>query len=300
MRAAGMRVVAVQGAQWEQDKANAVAAALLREHPDLKAILASNDSMALGAAAAVRQSGAGRPGAGGRLRQHRGRAAVARRGPHPGDGGPARRSTRRLRHRVRARDSSARTRRPRIGRRRWMWSLPDRRPTAARCSPCEGWAKAYAVPVLTGVDLDFRAGEVHALMGANGAGKSTLVRIVCGLTTADRGAMTLAGQPHAPTSRRAAEDAGVRVVLQELNLIETLSVAENLFLARLPHRFGLLDQRVAARARHAGAGAGGSRGTGSAHAGSRRSASGSGNWSRSRRHWRATAACSCSTSPPPH
>jgi ribose transport system substrate-binding protein len=56
MRAAGARVVAVQAAHWEQDKANAVSAALLREHPDLKAILASNDSMALGAAAAVRQS----------------------------------------------------------------------------------------------------------------------------------------------------------------------------------------------------------------------------------------------------
>ena len=57
MRAAGMTVVAVQSAQWEQDEANTVAAALLREHPDLKAILASNDSMALGAAAAVRQAG---------------------------------------------------------------------------------------------------------------------------------------------------------------------------------------------------------------------------------------------------
>jgi ribose transport system substrate-binding protein len=56
MRDAGMEVVAVQSAQWEQDRANAVAAAILREHPDLKAILASNDSMALGAAAAVRQA----------------------------------------------------------------------------------------------------------------------------------------------------------------------------------------------------------------------------------------------------
>jgi ribose transport system substrate-binding protein len=56
MRAAGVRVVAVQGAQWEQDKAHTVSAALLREYPDLKAILASNDNMALGAAAAVRQS----------------------------------------------------------------------------------------------------------------------------------------------------------------------------------------------------------------------------------------------------
>jgi ribose transport system substrate-binding protein len=57
MRDAGMRVVAVQSAQWEQDRANAVSAALLREHPSLKAILASNDNMALGAAAAVRQAG---------------------------------------------------------------------------------------------------------------------------------------------------------------------------------------------------------------------------------------------------
>ncbi len=56
-RQAGLQVVAVQSAQWEQDRAHAVSAALLREHPGLKAILASNDSMALGAAAAVRQAG---------------------------------------------------------------------------------------------------------------------------------------------------------------------------------------------------------------------------------------------------
>ena len=57
MRDTGQQVVAVQSANWEQDQANTVAAALLREHPGLKAILASNDSMALGAAAAVRQAG---------------------------------------------------------------------------------------------------------------------------------------------------------------------------------------------------------------------------------------------------
>ena len=57
MREAGMTVVSVQSAHWEQDEANTIAAALLREHPDLAAILASNDSMALGAAAAVRQAG---------------------------------------------------------------------------------------------------------------------------------------------------------------------------------------------------------------------------------------------------
>ena len=57
MKEAGAEVVAVQSAQWEQDRANTIAAAMLREHPTLKAILAGNDSMALGAAAAVRQAG---------------------------------------------------------------------------------------------------------------------------------------------------------------------------------------------------------------------------------------------------
>jgi ribose transport system substrate-binding protein len=57
MREAGIEVVSVQSAHWEQDEANTIAAAMLREHPDLKAILASNDNMALGAASAVRQAG---------------------------------------------------------------------------------------------------------------------------------------------------------------------------------------------------------------------------------------------------
>src|SRR5215208_1018312 len=57
MRTAKMRVVTVQSGQWEQAKANAVVSAMLREHPDLKAILASNDNIALGAVAAVRQGG---------------------------------------------------------------------------------------------------------------------------------------------------------------------------------------------------------------------------------------------------
>jgi ribose transport system ATP-binding protein len=105
-----------------------------------------------------------------------------------------------------------------------------------------GLSKAYAVPVLIDVDLDLRAGEVHALMGANGAGKSTLVRIVCGLAQADGGTMTLAGDPYGPLTRRAAEAAGVQVVLQELTVVSTLTVAENLCLARLPHRFGVIDR----------------------------------------------------------
>jgi len=59
MREAGIEVVAVQSAHWEQDEANAITAAMLREHPDVKAVLASNDNMALGAASAIRQAAKG-------------------------------------------------------------------------------------------------------------------------------------------------------------------------------------------------------------------------------------------------
>ncbi len=105
-----------------------------------------------------------------------------------------------------------------------------------------GVGKSFAVPVLSGVDLGLHRGEVQALIGANGAGKSTLTRILCGLTSPDAGSMWLDGTPYAPATRRDAEAAGVQFVLQELNLIDTLSVAENLFLPRLPRRFGLVDR----------------------------------------------------------
>jgi ribose transport system ATP-binding protein len=104
-----------------------------------------------------------------------------------------------------------------------------------------GVDKRYAAPVLSDVDFDLRQGEIHALMGANGAGKSTLSRIICGLTAPDRGTMTLAGSRYAPRSRRDAQRAGVQLVMQELNLIPTLSVAENLFLADLPTRCGIVS-----------------------------------------------------------
>ena len=100
--------------------------------------------------------------------------------------------------------------------------------------------KQYAAPVLIELDLDLRRGDIHALMGANGAGKSTLSRIMCGLTPADRGTMTLGGQRYSPRSRQEAQRAGVQLVAQELNLVPTLSVAENLFLTDLPSRFGFV------------------------------------------------------------
>src|SRR5512139_1439747 len=89
-----------------------------------------------------------------------------------------------------------------------------------------GLWKSYAGPVLSEVQLDLRRGEVHALVGENGAGKSTLSRILAGLTRPDGGRMTLRGEPYAPRTKRDAEHRGVRMVMQELNLIGNLTVAE--------------------------------------------------------------------------
>ncbi|WP_136475517.1 sugar ABC transporter ATP-binding protein [Pseudomonas sp. DG56-2] len=103
--------------------------------------------------------------------------------------------------------------------------------------------KTYAQPVLGDVSLSLRRGEVLALTGENGAGKSTLSKIIGGLETPSTGYMSYQGQPYLPGSRAAAERLGVRMVMQELNLLPTLSVAENLFLDNLPSRAGWISRK---------------------------------------------------------
>jgi ribose transport system ATP-binding protein len=103
-----------------------------------------------------------------------------------------------------------------------------------------GLQKSYTVPVLADFNFDLRRGEVHALVGSNGAGKSTFARILSGLTSRDGGHIQLEGRPYNPVSKREAERAGVTMVLQELNVIGTLTVAENIFLNRLPRRGGFV------------------------------------------------------------
>ena len=88
------------------------------------------------------------------------------------------------------------------------------------------------MPVLTDFGFELRAGEVHALIGSNGAGKSTFGRILCGLTPANSGEIQINVGHYAPRSKREAEHAGVVMVMQELNVIGTLTVAENIFLTR--------------------------------------------------------------------
>ncbi|MDQ2683787.1 MAG: sugar ABC transporter ATP-binding protein [Chloroflexota bacterium] len=94
-----------------------------------------------------------------------------------------------------------------------------------------GIEKRYGgIVALRGVDLEIRPGEIHALMGENGAGKSTLAKIVAGVQTADAGTIEWQGAPVAFRATQEARDAGIAIVLQELNLIPDLSVAENIFL----------------------------------------------------------------------
>ena len=103
-------------------------------------------------------------------------------------------------------------------------------------------SKSYpGVQALSEVTLEVRPGEVHALVGENGAGKSTFARLVAGLETPDGGTMAFRGKPHAPLGKSEAERAGVRIVMQELNLIPTLSVAENIYLHAMPSRLGVID-----------------------------------------------------------
>jgi ABC-type sugar transport system ATPase subunit len=100
------------------------------------------------------------------------------------------------------------------------------------------------VVALNNVDFDLYGGEVHALVGENGAGKSTLIKIISGLYQRDGGTMTLNGKPVDFRSPADAIAERIKVVYQELDLVPTVSVAENVFLGHFPRgRFGNVDWR---------------------------------------------------------
>ncbi len=109
----------------------------------------------------------------------------------------------------------------------------------------KGIAKSFpGVRALDGVSLRVRAGRLVALLGENGAGKSTLMNILSGVFPPDAGEIRLAGQaaPVRFATARAAQDHGIGIVHQELNLVPGLSVAENIWLGREPRTAaGLLD-----------------------------------------------------------
>lgn len=95
---------------------------------------------------------------------------------------------------------------------------------------------------LDGVDLELRAGEVHALIGENGAGKSTLMNVIAGALRPDDGRMEINGKPYSPASPLAARTHGIALIHQELSLCPHLSVAENVLLGIESARFGWLDR----------------------------------------------------------
>ncbi|TPM34227.1 sugar ABC transporter ATP-binding protein [Mesorhizobium sp. B2-3-4] len=110
----------------------------------------------------------------------------------------------------------------------------------------EGVSKRFGgVNALRGVSLEIRSGEVHALLGENGAGKSTLIKILSGVHVHDGGSIEIDGKPVSFASPAQSRDAGVAVVYQDLSLVESLSVADNLLLGREPRtRFGVLRKSL--------------------------------------------------------
>ncbi|MFE6683224.1 sugar ABC transporter ATP-binding protein [Streptomyces sp. NPDC057729] len=98
-----------------------------------------------------------------------------------------------------------------------------------------GITKSFpGVRALDGVDLEVQAGEVHCLLGQNGAGKSTLIKVLAGAHQPDGGEITWHGAPAVLKSPMAAMRLGIATIYQELDLVEGLSVAENVFLGHEP------------------------------------------------------------------
>ena len=96
-----------------------------------------------------------------------------------------------------------------------------------------GISKSFGgVRALDNVDLEVLEGEVHALLGGNGAGKSTILKVLNGVHSADEGTVEVAGQKLAGATPEAARAAGVAMNFQEMSLVPTLTVAQNVFLTR--------------------------------------------------------------------
>ena len=106
----------------------------------------------------------------------------------------------------------------------------------------EGIDKSFpGVHALDHVNLEVRRGEVHALMGENGAGKSTLMKVLTGIYTRDSGTITYEGKEVEFHGPKEAQEAGIVIVHQELNMMNHLTVAQNIFIGREFMKGGIID-----------------------------------------------------------
>jgi len=99
------------------------------------------------------------------------------------------------------------------------------------------------VRALHQASFELRAGEVHALMGENGAGKSTLMKVLTGIYQRDGGTVEVMGKPVEISGMREAQELGISMIHQELNLMRDLTIAQNIFIGREPMRGFLLDEK---------------------------------------------------------
>ena len=111
-----------------------------------------------------------------------------------------------------------------------------------------GLEKKYpGTHALKPIDLAFRAGEIHAIVGENGAGKSTLIKLLTGVIARTSGEAIWEGKPAALATPHEAMDLGINAVHQEMVLCRHLSVAANMFLGEETVRYRLLQQRAMVR-----------------------------------------------------
>ncbi len=99
------------------------------------------------------------------------------------------------------------------------------------------------VKALDDVNINIRPGEVHALVGENGAGKSTLMKILNGIYQPDGGEIFIKGKQEKIHNTRRAQELGIAIVFQEFNLCNDVSIANNIFMGRMKHRLGVVDDK---------------------------------------------------------
>ena len=106
-----------------------------------------------------------------------------------------------------------------------------------------GISKSFpGVKALDDVQFNLQAGEVHALLGENGAGKSTLMKIISGIYQRDSGSYRIEGKEIGELTPKSAQELGIAIIHQELNMCTDLTVAENMFLGREAHFHGFVKQ----------------------------------------------------------